>query len=121
MQLRKNPTKQELFDFVVDKVVKQGKLCKKPGSKRCSYRYGDLKCAVGHVIADEHYNEGLEGYSISNSSVSHAIKKSIGKYDPCLLDSLQGCHDTSSRKHFLKEFTESARILAKAERLKWKF
>lgn len=81
-----NPTKQNIFDFVVDKLRQQGKQSWIPESERsmgvdgepeingcsdngCRYRLptpdGVLKCALGHLIPDEIYTEKMEGKSIS--------------------------------------------------------
>ena len=58
---------QELYDFVVAAIVKQGR----PSvgdNDRCLYRGPDgLKCAAGHVIPDGIYSpEIMENRSISN-------------------------------------------------------
>lgn len=73
----------------------------------CMYR-GErgLKCAVGHLIDDEHYHQGLENKSVSRGCVLDALSKSgvatAGLHD-CLVD-IQTAHDESFvdfKKNFL--------------------
>jgi hypothetical protein len=49
-----------------------------PYGSRCAYR-GDegLSCAVGCLIADSFYNEGLEGLAFNAREVFHAVRKSL--------------------------------------------
>lgn len=64
----------------------------------CLYR-GErgLKCAVGHLIADEHYNPSLEGNNVTRECVLNALGKS-GVSVVCLesvLSDIQQAHDNS--------------------------
>ena len=61
-------TLQEIFDFVVSKIIEQGapSLELRPtGVYACYYRAErngkTLKCAAGHLIADEGYRVNMEG------------------------------------------------------------
>ena len=75
----------------------------------CVYRgeddggcYNGQKCAVGVFIADEHYDEELEGQGISGSqTVVNAVAASWGQDDLTvaqisLLADLQDAHDETS-------------------------
>lgn len=61
----------------------------------CRYRGPNgLKCAVGVLIDDEHYNTDLEGYDVHSSNVRAAVTKSLGfTPDWELLDQVQTIHD----------------------------
>lgn len=57
-------TTQQVFDTVIEHLIKQGKQAK-ASTGHCSYRTTDgLKCAVGCLIPDELYNPILEGRSV---------------------------------------------------------
>lgn len=82
----------------------------------CKYRSfndcGDpVKCAVGHLISDEHYSEDLEGSIILNVKVKSAIEESIGfPLHWVMLEALRGVqlsHDVATNgPDFVKEFLE---------------
>ena len=58
----------------------------------CQYRGEDgLKCAIGHLIPDEKYEEGLEGLCASVPEVRDASGTSGVDWN--FLDDLQVCHD----------------------------
>jgi hypothetical protein len=61
----------------IEAVIKQGKQSVR--SESCRYRHGELKCAVGHLITDEHYTDDLEGESLHfDNEVHKALNKSLG-------------------------------------------
>ena len=78
--------------------------------RSCAYRgkdddceFNGQKCAVGLFIADEHYDDDLEGQGITGSqSVADAVAASWGQDDLTsdqisLLADLQMVHDDTSR------------------------
>lgn len=88
---------QEIFNTVVRHLRKQGRKSQMWSSKTCQYRgaEGD-KCAVGVLIADEHYSRSLEGHSCRHPVVRNALVKSVGgvhSEEMRLLAALQWCHD----------------------------
>lgn len=63
--------KQELFQQSVTKLFNQGKpsirndIRNLDGGPACAYRGGNgLKCAIGHLIPDENYDQKMEAKSI---------------------------------------------------------
>ena len=53
-------TEQEIFNTVCDHLMKQGR--KSKGSWQYAYRgEGGAMCAVGCLISDDEYDEGMEG------------------------------------------------------------
>lgn len=67
------------------------------GVWRCTYRgENGLKCAVGCLIADEHYNADLEGSCVATGNVIDALEHSgvpTGPKTVELLTALQTIHD----------------------------
>jgi hypothetical protein len=111
---------QELYDFVVAAIVKQGR----PSvgdNDRCLYRGPDgLKCAYGHVHPDSMYSEEMESRDIIELSERHMIPESLSRHTP-LLNHLQLCHDGPSETNdfiFIKEFCQNANAVAKKYNLK---
>jgi hypothetical protein len=52
-------TKQEVYNFVIEQLRIQGQ--PSTNSKgQCLYRSGCLKCGIGFLIPDEHYNTDME-------------------------------------------------------------
>jgi len=77
----------------------------------CLYR-GDngLKCAIGSLIGDEHYNKGIEGLDIGPGNIMSLISATHGvapeEVDVEMLFTLQDIHDhheTSEWSNLLKE------------------
>jgi hypothetical protein len=111
---------QELYDFVVAAIVKQGR----PSvgdNDRCLYRGPDgLKCAYGHVHPDSMYSENMENRDIQELSERYMLPKSLIRH-AALLSSLQLCHDGPSSINdfiFIKEFCQNANAVAKKYNLK---
>lgn len=109
-------TAQEVFDYVIGHLVSQGKQSiQMEGREPCAYR-GDngLKCAVGVLISDEVYNDGMEG-----NSVDGLIKKfpreclitGIIKHKD-ILDDLQHMHDSLSTWQNQDSFSHAAQRIA---------
>ena len=107
------PTPQSIFNRVAehlltqnaqsltDTVTDEGQV-----EKGCAYRGSNgLKCAVGCLIADEHYSPELEGDNITSPPVCEAVRESIDPHHKMtqaewaeiqyLLDRLQLRHDNS--------------------------
>ena len=72
------PTLQALYDRVAEHLLTQNARARDPDNARCAYRgEGDLKCAVGCLITDEHYNAELEGDSVYAEPVQEVVRASI--------------------------------------------
>jgi hypothetical protein len=101
--LQEIATAQDVFDFVARHLLTQGERSLSIGETpkaRCRYRgTGELKCAVGVLIADAHYARGLEDMHVSEPSVVFAIAASLPRaHIPALaglLSSLQSIHDNA--------------------------
>lgn len=104
--------KQEIYDKVKAHLLAQGRRAIRPGSKNvCMYRApnGD-KCAVGVLIADEHYSEDLEGRpAYHNHDVNYALCKSGVAEHLFFVSELQAIHDVVSVKHWREELEALAR------------
>ena len=115
-------TAQEVFDFVVGKVLEQG--CKSVhcetnfAAVSCMYRGNNgNKCAFGHLIADEDYRPAMENKTALTVFRNYQIMlgwKLIGE-NPAhlgLVMGLQQAHDDSSSDNFRFEFANKAFRLA---------
>lgn len=88
--------KQSILNFVCDKLVEQGKpSLSNSVSGVCAYRSSDgFKCAAGHLIDDDSYDERFEGYSCESNNVKNALKNSGIPEDLIpFVSSLQKAHD----------------------------
>ncbi len=112
-------TDQEIFDFVVKKVIAQGEASMHPTNKHmCGYRGPQGACAAGHLIKDEFYAPEMEGFPASHPEVLDAIQLSYPDWDAnkYLLSTLQGAHDNASnadQEDFVPQFKASAANVAK--------
>lgn len=120
-------TPQRIFDFVVARLAEQGKAStvgeQRDGSLKCVYR-GDnnTKCAVGHLIPDELYQDLLKrGIDIDAGGYTDVDALLKGKeffylkpFQP-LLKSLQYAHDAASSADSLRELLKD---VAKEHELK---
>lgn len=114
---------QEVFDFVVEKLYRQGK--KSTALKEnatdetetyCVYRAKDgCKCAVGHLIPYDLYTAKIEGHtvwSLMNDDIEEPKVKKVAdylkKFDINLLNLLQQAHDRSfsSVENFLQSILD---------------
>jgi hypothetical protein len=94
----------------IEAVITQGEQSIKAGT--CQYKYDGLKCAVGHLITDEHYSDSLEGASLSAGNKIHdALNKSLGyevsRQEIGQLRYIQYAHDNSSNLYFVEEFKKN--------------
>ncbi len=125
---------QEVFDKVAQHLLKQ---CKQSSNRyhldagdepTCLYRGPDgLKCAVGCLIDDKAYHQGLEGSSVLALDVREALSASgipvshgltyEAEQDPTvqLLSALQSIHDNRSPKDWHSQLWR----VAKEFRLTW--
>lgn len=89
-------TRREVFEKVKAHLLSQNGRSRN-GLGDCLYRGpGDMKCAVGCLIANEHYNLGLENKLVFDSEVRASLEKSGVPTDHCtinMLSALQVCHD----------------------------
>ena len=69
---------QLLFRDVALHLIRQGERSS-DAEDSCKYRHGNLKCAVGCLIKDEHYSPDLEELTINSKNVMEAVEKSIGR------------------------------------------
>ena len=92
MELEDLVTGQEVFDFVVENLRKQG--CKSETNSGCAYR-GDngLKCAAGFLITDEEYHPDMEDMGIDDAS-SVIVLPPIVENHIHLVGALQVVHDS---------------------------
>ena len=88
---------QEVFDKVATHLLKQGSRSYRKGG--CAYRGKEGKmCAVGCLIADEHYRPSLEGRNLQSKAVQAALKDSginVTQDMQLMLEDLQSCHDST--------------------------
>lgn len=97
-------TKLEIIAFVREKLLAQNmQSIKYSGtSSKCMYRGPNgLKCAVGHLIADDEYGEFMEACTINSSCFD---KFEISRDRRGLLTRLQDIHDTRDPGHWIKDF-----------------
>jgi hypothetical protein len=96
---------QELYDFIVEAIVKQGR----PSvgdNDRCLYRGPDgLKCAAGHVIPDSMYSPVImENAGVIQLETEGELPKSL-IHHVRLIGYLQDSHDAASkRSDFMNSF-----------------
>lgn len=87
-------TPQAIFDQVVEHLLTQGKRSVLDDGL-CAYRKEDgSKCAVGCLIPDENYYEGLEGGDAYRNDVIAALPFIADEEIKILLYHLQDIHDT---------------------------
>lgn len=94
-------TKQEIFNRVVEGLASQGferSMRSNDPEDICMYRgLEGRKCAAGHLIRDEYYNEGLECRTSNDSAVQSALAKSGVPMEYTMFGGLvwklQKCHD----------------------------
>lgn len=95
--------RQEVFNRVVTHLRKQGERSSlEEDSRICLYRGPNgLKCAIGGLIADEHYSSMIESQGVEHPKVVEALKASGIPVDDTMftdltfLRALQRIHDFS--------------------------
>jgi hypothetical protein len=128
----KTASMQDIFDFVVFKLIQQGKqaMTSTAASITCAYLAEDgCKCGIGQIIPDGLYNPGLEGNIvkdllrspssnhrglISPTSFITQLRAWVGGDEERaeFLTGLQTAHDMAGAIDFLGVFRSSARKLA---------
>ena len=103
----------EMLKQAIKAVIEQGERSVIDGV--CMYRHYNLKCAVGVLITNEHYSEGLEGSSLCFGNKIHkALNESLGykvsNRELSYIRLIQRAHDDSDGSDFVSEFKE--RILS---------
>lgn len=108
---------QEIFNTVVTHLRRQGVPAEVEGN--CGYRAQEsdkspiLMCAVGCLIKDEFYYEGLEGCCAYEQSVLEAVSLSldtdIDEDKQKLLTKLQQCHDVYEPYEWEDKFKQIAK------------
>ena len=117
IERREPVSDQELFDFIVGRVIAQGEPSVLNGT--CQYRApGGLKCAVGHIIPDSLYRKSMEG-----ANLTHIVNKDLGLTCYHMLLDLQKAHDNAGDAHdnddFVADFTNRAKDVAHIYELKF--
>jgi len=98
---------QKVFDTVVRHLLDQGQPSIDEDG-HCAYRGRDgRKCAIGALIADEHYQPCMEGVATDDIIVVEALNQSLG-FDVCeiplgldVLAALQETHDETEPKDWM--------------------
>lgn len=101
---------KELLKKAIESVIAQGE-CSINDACLCVYRGSKgLKCAVGHLIDDEHYHRSLENMTAHDEAVILAVQKSIGRdlsrEESGFLRALQRAHDRASSESFVTSFAD---------------
>lgn len=105
---------QELFDYIVGKVIAQGEPSTLGGI--CRYRAPNgHKCAVGHIIPNSIYRQDMEG-----GDLDEIVQCELGLTSYHLLRDLQLAHDgAGDNEHFVTDFTNRAKNVALTYGLKF--
>lgn len=104
-------TKQlDIVQYVKTALLKQGERSV-DSFHDCAYRGdGGLKCAVGWLITDAAYSEGLEQFLVDDSEVVQALRASgvpvATEGDTELMLRLQQLHDECHPAEWAEAFTE---------------
>ena len=90
-------------------VIEQGERSAK--DRLCLYRHYNLKCAVGHLIADEHYTKAFENKVLNFGNKVHiALNASVGyevsEREIGYLKRILSAHDDSDGSDFVSDFKE---------------
>lgn len=91
-------TNQEIFDFVLDALRKQGVASHNERQDICMYRGpNSTKCAAGHLIPDDAYTRQMEGKAFFVMYRDYAkIKHMINLWQQVsidLIEAMQRAHD----------------------------
>lgn len=116
---------QEIFDFVANHLLTQNARSMLPDNVTCAYRGGGgLMCAVGCLITDEAYHEGLEVNAANDPFVSIALQESgvvFSENTMKLLLELQSIHDSEEYSYIKGFWAERLQETAHKYNLDWKF
>ena len=104
--------KQEVFNKVAKHLLKQNEKSLDRTGGTCLYRGPDGKsCAVGCLIADEHYPPGIEGRGALETAVLEALGRSgvvVSDGEADLLTDLQDMHDSTEPYEWRQLLSEIA-------------
>ena len=99
---------KEIFDRVKTHLLAQGAKARHSAGV-CAYRAPNgLKCAVGCLITDEAYSDGLEGKNVKSDRVLPALIASGISTDSTplhMLTRLQWIHDDTASIHWERELS----------------
>lgn len=105
---------QEVFDYVVFELAKQGIRSYNKAMFLCAYRgHDNAKCAAGHLLPDALYKPYFENKRWKALVENHAIKdylqtSNLSKYEDLIID-LQLAHDEVgtwlTKENFIKAFS----------------
>jgi hypothetical protein len=126
-----NPTKQEIFNFGLAEIVKQGKPSLAPGEFGCLYKDAEGNhCIVGKMLPENFGNEDyLNRVSVKSLILSGELPAEaewmMGQGMPTFLAGLQTCHDEASRAYratgkFLDSFQLKMKLFARDNDLVYK-
>lgn len=103
---------QTIFNTVYINIMKQGKASLN-GEGKCMYRSPDgSKCAVGHLIEDDEYDDDMEHTNIYGLYDLYFLPKRLAGHLE-LLTQLQQAHDNfSSHENFLVRYQEYMKEVA---------
>ena len=108
-------TAQEVFDYVIGHLVRQGGRSVSASGTDCRYRGSDgSKCAVGVLIPDEVYNDVMEGDSVGGlieNFPRECLITGIKKHKD-ILNGLQNMHDSISTWQNQDIFSHGAQRIA---------
>jgi hypothetical protein len=113
-------TRQEILDIVAPALINQGCQSYSTSLNTCVYRGPNgTKCAVGHLIPDEIYNDDMEGLNVKSLSGIDGVPEyfrdnKILKF----LSDLQMLHDDIDSWHNIRK---SLKKFAKNRKLKVNF
>lgn len=103
---------QPIFDRIATHLLNQGKRAQRLGGGCRYYAPDGLKCAVGCLIDEKHYDENLEGSSADDPLVEAALEASIGRGltgdEVLMLEALQEIHDHDRPENWAESLQEFA-------------
>lgn len=82
---------QDIFDQVVTHLLTQNEKC--ADGRQCYYRYDNLKCAAGCLIADDEYQKNFERRRWGN--IEEICNLNLSEEKTALIEALQNVHDGS--------------------------
>lgn len=117
---------ENLVKKAIEAVLEQG-MASVSDTGQCRYRQGEvLKCAIGHLIPDEHYSESLENkavnysYVMSDDTEVFPVKDVLRKVYPEItevtlrqLKEVQIAHDSASSAidgKFIEKFKDNLKF-----------
>ena len=105
--------RQAVFDVISGHLIQQN-ACSQSEGGECLYRNPEgLKCAIGALIQDDAYDEGIEGTTVAGlleerpDALAHLGR--ITRADGVWLDNLQEIHDLKGPDSWRKELARFAK------------